>query len=842
MARLCAVANGNNTAAATWAVIDSASYTESETGTLTVPTTYATTYTAFTPGAITVDGLAIKLANRTGTTGTFSAELYSTTGSVSVAGTEVTVNCSDFVDALSASIDGGWYFFKFAAPVLLVAATNYIVRFKTSSATQIVVFTTGSVSVPAKFVRTTTTQAPVAGDDRFVMGEWTAAGTTTTRTVTLDDTSTVDYGSASTSTVTPALSISAGGIVLAGTTASTTYIQKISGNVVVYNGGILRIATSGSRMPTTSSFTWTFDCAANVDFGIDIRRKGEFTAYGEDKTRWTLLTGDEAASQTVIGLTSTTGWKVGDTLMFPTTGTSSAQSETKAIQTVDSSTQVTLTAGLTNAHTGSGDVVGEVANLTCNISILGISTSIGTYICYFQSSLGVLDNINVRYFGSSSSNKQGVESQHINTSTNSCTINKCSFMDLETAGKVGNTQGAGAFYYITNCVVYLGNNSTSTIGIHAAGGFTGTPDYDVTDNLIVFNNTNCVGLRVGGHTGTTASLDRNRLIGGGTGISFSETYGVGKIVNISDCIMRANSNGAANVSSTITKVMTNCNFTCNTNGLSSTGPNITLTTCNFIGNSSTGANIVTSSNSHLTTTLLTFNSCIFRGRSGFAQPIGFNISSDFMSPAKVVFNLCDFGTTTAHTTADVNVSAYYTGILQLNSCTLASSTEFNSTATSFLIDTGLIAAQRIDNTDGNHRAIIQQGIVTPDTTIFRTASPSVRITPKSASVETITKLFPFQIKVPNGQTATPSVYVRESVVGDGTDYNGNRIKLYVATNYNAGITSDTLLDTATASSVGTFEQLTGTTAAVGDDCVLDFYITCDGTTGWINYDDFTGTT
>jgi hypothetical protein len=77
----------------------------------------------------------------------------------------------------------------------------------------------------------------------------------TTRTVTLNDTTSVDYGSANTSVVTPALSIGKGGIVQAGTSASTTYIQKISGNVVIYNGGALRLGTSGTRMPTTSSFT-----------------------------------------------------------------------------------------------------------------------------------------------------------------------------------------------------------------------------------------------------------------------------------------------------------------------------------------------------------------------------------------------------------------------------------------------------------------------------------------------------------------------------------------------------------------------------------------------------------
>jgi hypothetical protein len=124
MARLMAVANGNNTDAATWAVIDSTSYVESETSQITVPTAYATTYTQFTPGAITIDGLAVRLANRTGTTGTFSIELYNHTLTASVAGTEVTINCSDFVDGITASVDGGWYFFKLSAPVLLLAANK----------------------------------------------------------------------------------------------------------------------------------------------------------------------------------------------------------------------------------------------------------------------------------------------------------------------------------------------------------------------------------------------------------------------------------------------------------------------------------------------------------------------------------------------------------------------------------------------------------------------------------------------------------------------------------------------------------------------------------------------
>lgn len=368
MARLCVTATGNNTSASTWALIDSTSYVESETTSITVPTSYTgVVWTTFTPGAITVDAIAIRIVNRTGTTGTLSVELYNSTDSASVAGTEVTVNMSDVVNASSSLVNGGWMLFKFGSPVTLLAGKAYQVRIKTSSSSQLIVYATSSTS-PSKFLRTTTTQAPVAGDDRFVMGEWTAAGSMTSRTVTLDDTANTDYGAASTSSMTPALSISNGGTVKAGTTASTTYLQKISGNIVVYSGGTLNFGTSGDRMPTSSSFTLTMDCVANVDFGITIRKDGIFNAYGESKQRWTLLTADKSATSTVIPVTSTSGWKTNDTLCFGSTGTTQT-AETKTISTVDSSTQVTLSSGLTNAHAGTGDVVGEVGNMTANVNI-----------------------------------------------------------------------------------------------------------------------------------------------------------------------------------------------------------------------------------------------------------------------------------------------------------------------------------------------------------------------------------------------------------------------------------------------------------------------------------------
>jgi len=836
MARLIAVADGNNTSAATWALVDSTSYNESETATITVPTAYSTGYTQFTPGAIQIDGIAIRLANRTGTTGTFSVELYNHTAAASVAGTEVTINCSDFNDALAASVDGGWYFFKFSA-VTLIAANAYSVRFKTSSVSQITLFATSSTN-PSRMLRTTTTQAPVAGDDRYLITEWTAAATSTTRHVVGDDTTVLDYGSASTSQVTPALSISAGCSYKLGTSASTNYNVKISGNVVVYNGGELYIGESGTKIPSTSTVTWLMDCVANVDFGIDIRRKGKFNAYTNlTKTRWTTLTGDEAAAQTVIGVADTTGWATGDTLAFAGTGTTISHGETKDISTVDSGVQVTLSAGLTNAHTGTGDVVGEVGNLTSNVKIIGTSTTVGTFICFREGSIGYLDNVECRYLGSVTANKRGVDIQHINTSSNSVTLNGCVFRDILNSGYVGNNGAqTGAFFTITNCVVYslLGSSSS---GIAVSGTSVGTPTHDVSDNLIIGTGTG-TGFLMGLIEGVSGICENNLISGCSIGVTFSGSFSADIVCGITGFSIHSNTTGIDAVFST-KKTVTSCDIVCNSNGAQRFAGIINFVSCNFIGNSSAGVrfNSVTT----LAYSYTSFTSCVFRGRTSFAQPLGISADSVYQIPPRIEFNSCTFGATTAHTTADVSITAVQGCQCVFNNCTFASTNEFNATVHTFIDENGYVGVQRLDTTAGNHKAFVRQGIITRDTTIFRTASPSLRIEPKSATIAASTRVKPFAVPVNSGQTCTPSVYVRESVVGDGTDYNGGRIKLYVKANYNLGITSDTLLDTATASSEGAFEEITGTTAAVTDDGVLEFYITCDGTTGWINIDDFTAT-
>lgn len=88
------IARANNTfnTAATWGLVDSTSFLDSEAGAQVVTTAYTgTRSTAFTPGAIEIDGIAVKLDARTGITGTMSVELWNATDSIAVPGTEATI-------------------------------------------------------------------------------------------------------------------------------------------------------------------------------------------------------------------------------------------------------------------------------------------------------------------------------------------------------------------------------------------------------------------------------------------------------------------------------------------------------------------------------------------------------------------------------------------------------------------------------------------------------------------------------------------------------------------------------------------------------------------------------
>src|SRR3990167_766631 len=127
MSVLVSIATGNFTVAATWGTVDATSYLNAENATETLLTTlYSDTRSsAFTPGAITISHIGVKLCELRGSTGTMSVNLELDSDNSQVAGTEVTINVSDLPACLEVDASGGWIFFKLSSPVLLLAATAY---------------------------------------------------------------------------------------------------------------------------------------------------------------------------------------------------------------------------------------------------------------------------------------------------------------------------------------------------------------------------------------------------------------------------------------------------------------------------------------------------------------------------------------------------------------------------------------------------------------------------------------------------------------------------------------------------------------------------------------------
>src|SRR5262245_57470884 len=92
MATLAATGNINFTAS-TWGTVDATSLSASNAANSGITSTYQTSST-FTPGAITIDGIAIWVNTRNASpSGTISVALDQAT--VTVAGTEVTIDIAD---------------------------------------------------------------------------------------------------------------------------------------------------------------------------------------------------------------------------------------------------------------------------------------------------------------------------------------------------------------------------------------------------------------------------------------------------------------------------------------------------------------------------------------------------------------------------------------------------------------------------------------------------------------------------------------------------------------------------------------------------------------------------
>jgi hypothetical protein len=839
MATLLSIATGNFTTASTWGLCDSTSENDSWASSAGLTTSNQDSST-FTPGAITVSGIAVALFNRAASpSGTFTITLRNSTDSADVA--TVTVNISDL--PAWTNINGGWCYFKFASDQTLIAAKAYIVRMRTSASSQLNAYSNTGTNWKRQLV-TSTTQAPASGDKLIMVGAYTGAGASTAVTVTLDNTATTSFGTIVSNQ--HQINVSTLGTLACGTSGSTGYYFKWKGNFSITRGGVVQIGTSGTPIPDSSTCTFEMHVSSARDSSFEIYYGGTFTAYGMTKTQYVLLGADAASSATSITLATTpSNWKASDDVVFAPTGTTHNQYEVRVISSDVTTTAMTITVGLTNAHKGTAPIQGEVLNVTRNIIIKGTSQSLYGWINvvganlaastftptnvqfqYLGGSPGLYLNMgggwatttNVNMYGCVIRNTQGnsnVMQIEANSTASTCSIQYQSFYDAGTMYVNNSTVG-----YTFNYIVGIGNATRFNWWEHLGSD---SPAQSYTG--LRFSGANNDGLFISPRSGYTSN-----------------------VTTFIDCVFHTNNESGCRfyLPSISRVVFENCTFQRNTNygvwNTSSYGlQDFTFSNCKFSGN----AVVAFKSDTGGGTNRIRFVNCQFGGETSFAQPYALDMRG--VSFHEYIFDKCDFGNGTtnyvAHNTADVLIGNTDPNLhpvqrVLFRNCTHHASTIYSTANFAFQDPKySYISFMTYGATAGDHRTFYPTYSLRRDTVIYNTAAPSERLTPSTAAYRL--ESAPVRVAVVSGSAITANVYVRKSTTSDsgGANYNGSQPRLIVRANPAVGIDSDTVLDTMTVA-VGNWEQLTGTTTTPTADGVLEFFVDFDGTAGWINVDDY----
>lgn len=831
MAVLVSTATGNFTAAATWA--NTANFSDNETSGHVIGTS-ASTFTAMVPGAVTIDGFIIKVKDRAASpAGTFTCILRNlTTSSDAIT---VTINVADIPPPTVSLNCICWLRLKLGAPVALTAGNQYAYKMVCSnSGSQVTVWGNNAVltnSTPSAGLVTTTTQAPVASDSLHICGEYISAGSNNTITVTMDQTASTAYGSGTSQTLCT-FDINGKGVLSYGTAASTNYVLRCGGVLRVRSGGTLNIGTSGTPIPRSSTAVLEFVNTTDGEVGFYFDDNSTVDIYGESRTSGKnidrcYLNTDEAAAQTVLGVDTDTGWLNGDTIRIAATGRTVSQSEVRTLSANAGASSLTVSAGTTHAHSGTAPTQAEVILLTRNVKIRSTSSTAQSYGLCLPIATVNISWAEFRYMSSAISGKTAA--LLCTTTTGAVNVSRCSFYDCEYKG-IDVSGSTSNNYSITNCVAGGLNAGTNGIGFFTNVATTGT-NWTVSENWVIGETgANGTGFTFNDLGGT---ITNNVAVGQSIGILFSESHAATTTYGTIDGNLAHTCNSGINFIN-IQNRMTFSNATawrCNTYGFHFNSMNTMCVYDTLTAFGNTTSNLWLQSNTSMSYGNI-YKNLTFNGEASFGTATGVTLQG---ATVNCVFQDCDFSSVTAHTSQDVGISAgsfpYVTQIF-FNNCLFGAATEFG--ATTNLDPESSIRIQKRDNTNVNHKTIMRYGVLELDSSVFNTAAPSLKVTPNSASVKQPSAPMYEGIKcaVTSGSTITASVYVNKQ-----SGYNGAQPRLIVRKNTPAGITADTVLDTMTVGT-GSWEQLSGTTAAATDDAVLEFIVDCDGTGGFINVDDW----
>ena len=822
MAVLFSVQSGNWTTSTTWKVVDATSFANTESSGTSLTTSYQSSNT-FTPGAITVEGIALKVSSRVASpTGTISVRLA--TGGVAVTGTTVNINVSDLVlNTFSIPTSFYWCYFKFTSPVTLLSATAYTVQATTSASAQV---SLGYSTTTTNWIRclvTSTNATPAARDTLIVAGENTAAGVGSDYTVTMDNTSATIFGSGS--AVFPALEIGKRGTVNFGISASTNYQLVCNGAINIGGGGILNIGTSGSPIPSSSSALIRFTMSTTNLYQINVRQFGSLYSYGATKSARALLGSNASVGASSITTSTSTDWNQNDNIVIAPTTNVATTFNFLTMSATASGTTITLTATLSNAKNIWDNTDCEIINLTRNVRIVGPSSSVDCLHTYNGQVTIDMDYTEINF---------GAISNSVTETTSGSLINfvGCSFWGSSGRNLItDSTVPAGVTMSFDDCVfhnlnsIVAANNLVSTD--QSTVRFTNSWGIRAIATWLSFSGNNFF------------TMDNCRFIASGVnGIAFGNntSYNIGPII-VRNCVFKCNSNtglGFNSGSGAYTNIGDQHDFSNNRMylnaqfGFSSqagTGYSYGWIIGQFEAFSNATANLNLSVSGDFK-----FLGATLYGGPTQSSPIGVRSANPLVP---ITFENFIMST---HSTADVSlVQTAATSQLIFKNSSFLSITKVQS-PTTILSKPSYVYSARDGQLDGTHFIYRFNGTLRSDLTVFRTSPSSLRLSPLSSIYKIESN--PVFVPVESGKTITVGVWVRRSVVGDGAAYNGNLPRLICKVNSSTwtGLT-DFVLATASAASNGAFEYISGVTPVAIDNAAFEIVVDCDGTSGWVNVDD-----
>jgi len=691
--------------------------------------------------------------------------------------------------------------------------------------------------------------APVANDKLLIMGAWTAGITDTlsTTVVTMNSTATTSYGPTVSGGPPDGMSISMGGTLAYGNSTSTNYIMYLKGALAVYAGGSLLITgASGGTFPSTSTALLWFASVANVDSGlmtyngtatypVTVTTSGNPLTYDR-----AFLAADCAASATSLTTNVSTGWLNGDVIALASTTRTIGDCESKALTAGASGTTLTITA-LSAAHSGTTPTQGELANLTRNVTITGASLTLGGYVNVSATAIVNFSWTAFALLGSATANKRGID---VNTTAGTFVANRCSFYNWTVTGALmyfnptsvsltGTvTVTNNVFYNIADYFMYFGVLNTYSWAATITGNLCiktiTTSTYGIGSNIssqlnFPFQNNTIVGC-AGTTNGSGIYIATSVILLGvwsGNTVHSCAGYGV---------VIFAGLSGGS---------MSNLTTWRNTWGVVFQPPasatmfvlNFTMNNVTAFGNSSGGFYIGTNSNGYTPT----WDNCVFDGWNIYSgttltQPVGISTTSAMF--VETYISNCTLGSPSTHATADCQIGGNYPVQFifhntLFNSPTAIQNPTYMGNRSSF------VSSQKHNQISGNHKTYKLYGTITSDSTIYYSIAtgPSERLTPNNATYTLDSSIR--RTSCVTGQSITFSCYIRTSVAGDGTAWNGNICGLYLLANPAMGVITDTLLASA-SNTPGVWQLLSATTPVSTDDGVWCVVLRVNGTTGFVN--------